>query len=422
MNLRHLYREFFVTGLAASPNMREQGGSSQKLGLPDQSAGALIIGGDYQGLSIVRSLGRRGIPVCVVDDEMAIARFSKYTTKSVRLEGLRDENSTIEGLLTVGQRLGLQGWVIYPTRDEHVAAISRHRDRLGQIFRVPTPGWESVQWAWDKRLTYRRANELGIPTPKTFYPQSLEDLKRIDFPPPYAVKPAIKEHFIYSTRVKAWRANNARELRDLCEKASQIISIDEVMVQELIPGGGQNQVSYCAFFRQGDPLGKMVVCRVRQHPLEFGRASTYVETIDLPVLEELSERFLRSIDYYGLVEVEYKLDRSDGLFKLLDVNARTWGYHALGARAGVDFSYMLHSDQLGLPVTRGIARPGVRWMRVTTDFPTAVMACLKGEIKLGNYLSSLKDSNVEAVFSLKDPFPGMAEVCLIPYLMVKKGF
>jgi D-aspartate ligase len=47
---------------------------------------------------------------------------------------------------------------------------------------------------------------------------------------------------------------------------------------------------------------------------------------------------------------------------------------------------------------------------------------LKGEIKLGSYLSSLKDSNVEAVFSLKDPFPGMAELCLIPYLMVKKGF
>jgi predicted ATP-grasp superfamily ATP-dependent carboligase len=422
MNARRLNGGFFVPGLAASPNLRELEASSRALGLPDKSAGALVIGGDYQGLSIVRSLGQRGVPICVVDDEMAIARFSKYTTKSVRLEGLREENSTIEGLLTVGQRLGLQGWVIYPTRDEHVAAISRHRDRLGKTFRVPTPGWESVQWAWDKRLTYRKANELGIPTPKTFYPQSLEDLKRIDFPPPYAVKPAIKEHFIYSTRAKAWRANDARQLRDLCEKASQIISIDEVMVQELIPGGGRNQVSYCAFFREGEPLGKMVVCRARQHPLEFGRASTYVETIDLPILEELSERFLRAIDYYGLVEVEYKLDRSSGLFKLLDVNARTWGYHGLGARAGVDFSYLLHCDQLGLPVVRSSARPGVRWMRVTTDFPTAVIGCLKGELKLGSYLSSLKDSNVEAVFSLKDPFPGMAELCLIPYLIVKKGF
>jgi D-aspartate ligase len=52
------------------------------------------------------------------------------------------------------------------------------------------------------------------------------------------------------------------------------------MVQELIPGGGSQQFSYCAFFRDGEAVGKMVVRRRRQHPLEFGRASTYVETVD----------------------------------------------------------------------------------------------------------------------------------------------
>ena len=46
--------------------------------------GAVVCGGDYQGLGIVRSLGRRGIPVCVIDDERSIARFSRYTTSSVR--------------------------------------------------------------------------------------------------------------------------------------------------------------------------------------------------------------------------------------------------------------------------------------------------------------------------------------------------
>ena len=77
--------------------------------------------------------------------------------------------------------------------------------------------------------------------------------------------------------------------------------------------------------------------RWRQHPPEFGRASTFVETIDLPLLENLSERFLKAINYYGLVELEYKLDPRDGQYKLLDVNARTWGYHSLGQRAGVGF-------------------------------------------------------------------------------------
>jgi predicted ATP-grasp superfamily ATP-dependent carboligase len=139
-------------------------------------------------------------------------------------------------------------------------------------------------------------------------------------------------------------------------------------------------------------------------------------------LEELSERFLRAIDYYGLVEVEYKLDPRDSQYKLLDVNARTWGYHSLGVQAGVDFSYMLYSDQVGLPVKVSRGRSGLSWVRTITDIPAAMMAILSGDTGIVSYLRSLKDCNVEAVFSVGDPFPGLAEVALIPYLAIKKGF
>ena len=118
------------------------------------------------------------------------------------------------------------------------------------------------------------------------------------------------------------------------------------MIQDLIPGDGQQQFAYCAFFKEGKAIGSMVVGRRRQHPPEFGRASTFVETIELAPLEELSERFLRAINYYGLVELEYKLDPRDGQYRLLDVNGRTWGYHTLGFGAGVDFPYMLFADQV----------------------------------------------------------------------------
>ena len=129
--------------------------------------GALVVGGDYQGLGIVRSLGRRGVPVCVVDDERSIARFSRFTTCAVRVRGLRDEATTVETLLALGRRLGLGGWVLYPTREETVVSFARARTLLASSFRVPTPPWEVVRWAWDKRNTYERARALGIPTPRT---------------------------------------------------------------------------------------------------------------------------------------------------------------------------------------------------------------------------------------------------------------
>lgn len=387
------------------------------------SIGAVVIGGDYQGLGIVRSLGRRGVPVCVIDDELSISRYSRYCTHYEKVGALRDERKIVDALTEVAQRLGLNGWVLYPTREELVAAISLHRDELKQHYRVPTPAWSSVQWAWDKRNTNWLAQEEGIPTPATHYPETVEDLAALDTAmPPFVIKPAIKENFIYQTRAKAWRANNHAELRDLFAKAAALTGRGEIMVQEMIPGGGAQQFSYCAFFRNGEAVGKLVARRRRQHPLEFGRASTFVETVNLPLLEEYSERFLRACGYYGLAEVEYKLDPRDGKFKLLDVNARTWGYHSIGASAGVDFSYLQYADQVGLPVERCRGRAGVSWVRTVTDLPAALVAMRSGDTRLGDYLRSIRKCSTEAVFIGDDALPGVMEVLMIPYLAVKRGW
>ena len=388
-----------------------------------EKVGAVVVGGDYQGLGIVRSLGRHGIPVCIVDDEASSARFSRYCTKFVSVDSLRDERTTVDALLKLGKQFNLGGWILYPTRDELVAAFSRHRSELEQIFRVPTPVWSSVKWAWDKRNTHKLALELDIPTPFTIYPQNVEELSELGSRlPPFAIKPAIKEHFVYATKAKAWCANSPAEVKSMFEKAVILAGSGEVMIQELIPGGGSQQFAYCAFFREGQAIGKMVVRRRRQHPLQFGRASTYVETVDIPILEELSERFLKAINYYGLVELEYKLDPRDSQYKLLDVNARTWGYHSLGTQVGTDFSYMLYLDQLGLPVTPHKAPAGAAWVRMITDVPTAFLEFIAGDLDLKSYVRSLKNCNVDAVFSVEDPLPGLVEVLLVPYLALRRGF
>jgi D-aspartate ligase len=386
--------------------------------------GAVVIGGDYQGLGIVRSLGRRGVPVCVVDDEFSISRFSRHATHRVTASDLRDERRTIETLLETGRRLNLTGWVLYPTRDETVAAISRRRDVLREVFRVPTPSWSAIQYSWDKRNTHRLAHELGIPAPQTWCVRDAAELAGLDAEPPLVLKPAIKPQFLHATKDKAWRANSRGQLRDLFARASAIVDTPEVMVQELIPGGGERQFAYCAMFKDGRALASMVARRWRQHPPEFGRSSTYCETVDLPVLERLSERYLSAIDYYGLAELEYKLDARTGEYKLLDFNARTWGYHTLGPKAGVDFPWLLYSDQMERPAPSppARARPGVRWRRFVTDVPTAAVELAARRLSVGAYVRSLRGPRAEAVFSRRDPIPALAELALVPYLMVKRGY
>lgn len=389
---------------------------------PKGKVGAVIVGGDFHGLGIIRSLGRHGVPLCVVDDEYSIGRFSKYTTFTVRAPNLRKEQETVDFLISIGRKMHLDGWVLFPTRDEHVAAFSRHRAALSELFRVPTPEWETTKWAWNKWNTYSMAEKLGIPIPKTWCPRTVEEIDAIDAEFPLAVKPSVKEDFFYATKAKAWRANNRDELKTLFKSASGHVGQNEVLVQEIIPGDGTRQFSSCVFMKCGQVIGSMQAQRWRQHPPEFGRAATFVESVDLPIVEELTLRFLRAINYYGLAETEYKLDPRDGKYKLLDVNARTWGFHALGSPAGVDFSYLLYADQVGEPVRPCQGRSGVGWVRMVTDIPTSLSDIWAGRLRTKAYLRSLRDFEIESVYSKDDVMPTVAEIALLPYLAIKRGY
>jgi predicted ATP-grasp superfamily ATP-dependent carboligase len=387
---------------------------------PAQIVGALVVGGDHPGLGIARSLGRRGIPVYVIDEQQCISSFSRYATRVVRVENILDERKTVDAVLEVGRRFNLRDWVLFPTRDETVAAFSRNRNELAEFFKVPTGEWESVEWAWDKKKTYELCGIIDVPCPQTFNPRNANELTELYSKLPLAIKPAVKENFFYATGAKAWRVNNVEELNASYEKASRQIRPEEILIQEIIPGDGREQYSYCAFVRDGKPHSTLTARRARQHPREFGRAATYVETVDSPEIEELSERFLQAINYHGLVEIEFKRDPRDGKYKLLDVNARAWGFHSIGSACGVDFPYLAYADQLGLPIEPVHATAGVGWLRLLTDIPTALSDLAHGSLSFGAYLRSLRATRVESVFSWTDPFPLLGEMALSPYLLAKK--
>jgi D-aspartate ligase len=385
-----------------------------------EGIGALVIGGDHPGLAIARSLGKRGIPVYILDDQHSISVYSKYATRVLRAKDLRDPRNTVDSVLEIGQQHGLRDWVLFPTRDETVMAFSQERERLSEFFRVTTPEWETTRWAWDKNNTYKLAEGLAIPAPRTWNVSSAEELSELYPRLPLAIKPAIKENFFYATGAKAWRAETPEQLQKLFRAAAKKIPYSEIMIQEIIPGGGESQLSYCAFFRDGKAHSSLVATRMRQHPREFGRAATYVETTDLPEIEELGQRFLKAIDFYGIAEVEFKRDSRDGQYKILDVNARAWGFHALGPAAGVDFPYLLFADQMGYPVEPARGRAGVGWLRLITDCPVALREMLGGHMTPKSYLQSIRRTKVESVFCPTDPLPSALEFALFPYFAAKK--
>jgi predicted ATP-grasp superfamily ATP-dependent carboligase len=145
-----------------------------------------------------------------------------------------------------------------------------------------------------------------------------------------------------------------------------------------------------------------------------------VETVDLPDLVEPSVRLLQEIRYTGLIEIEYKRDPRDGTFKLLDMNPRVWGWHTLCARAGVDFPWLLWLMVSGQDVPRCSARPGIGWLRLTTDTPTSLREMLSGRMPVRDYMRSFRVPRESAIFAWDDPLPGLAELPVLVYMLLHR--
>jgi D-aspartate ligase len=222
------------------------------------------------------------------------------------------------------------------------------------------------------------------------------------------------------TAMKAWRVERREDLPRRFEEAQALVGADVLMIQEIVPGGGEMQFSYAALCRDGEPLATLVARRTRQYPAEFGRASTFVETVDCPDIVEPSERLIREIGYTGLIELEYKRDPRDGVLKLLDMNPRVWGWLTLCGRAGVDFPWLLWLLVSGEEVPAPEARPGVRWLRFTTDTPTAVKQLLRRRLPVREYARSLRWPRERAIFAWDDPVPGLTEVPVLAYVAARR--
>ncbi len=343
-----------------------------------------------------------------------LASCSRYTLRTLPWPDGECETQ-VEYLLRVAERYGLDQWVLFPTSDESAALLSKFHTALSRRFRVSTPTWDILRWAYDKRLTYQIASNEQVDYPLTFYPATEEDLEAVACTFPAILKPATHASVNRFTAEKAWRVTNRQELLARYREARELIPPDLILIQEMIPGGGESQFSYAALCYNGEPIASLTARRTRQYPIDFGYSSSFVETLDVPEIVAPSRRLLAAIRYTGLVEVEYKLDARNGRYKLLDINPRLWTWSALGGRAGVDFPYLLWQMMVGRPVAEKTGRTGVRWVRMSTDVPAAIHEMLRGRLSLGAYLRSLRGPVEFALMAADDPLPGLLDLPLFAY-------
>ncbi len=373
------------------------------------SQGALVVGGGHGALAIARSLGRRNIPVWVVVDELRLVLSSRYVRGHLRWPGPMAARERADFLVEMARRHGLEGWVLIPGSGAATELIALHREILAPVFKFSTSSVGVLREALDKRLSYALAERCDVDHPPTFYPRDGYDLMRLEVAFPAILKPSVQSGWNALIRAKAWKLRNRDEMLRRYGEARAMIDAESIMIQDFIPGGNEHQYSYAALCRDGEPLANLTARRLRQYPVEFGRTSSLVETIELPEVESEARRLLSELAFTGLVEVEFKRDLRDGKLKLLDINPRVWRWISLGARAGVDFPYLVYRMARGesIDAVRGV--PGVRWMRTATDVPAAARELLRGATSIPAYLNSIKPPIEFSVLAADDLLPAILE-------------
>ena len=383
-----------------------------------------MIGADFQAVGVVRALAAEGIPCFLLASERGIAIHSRHARRQVCKYDLLEDPHAVAYLKQLAESEGIKGWVVFCVNDETIEFLAKNHAELSEFFVLAVPPWEIAQNFYEKDRAYLLAASCGIPIPRQYSTESLDQLLNAKPDYPLVLKPAFKKNYYDKTKNKAILVKNEAELRREYSTMRSLIPASQIVAQDMIEGGTRNLFSYVTLFDGKQIVSGLAAARLRQHPMDFGHATTYAEQRENEELEQLATKFLQALKYKGVAEVEFMLDEKTGEYKFIEMNGRFWGWHVLTQVAGLNFPADLYRLMLGQEVRW--SKPKVRdarWMRMITDVPTVIKEVIRGRMSLRcDYLPTLAAKKGFAVWSWTDPLPSLVEIAMAPYLWLKKGF
>ena len=172
--------------------------------------GVVVIGGHVQGLGIIRIIGKNKIPCYLLDESpINIARHSKYCNRFIEID---QNNNFIEFLIRINKEFKLNDWLLIPTNDYYVKLLSQNKKSLEKYYKSSIDDWSVIKYFYYKRLTYARVESLEVDMPKTYFPDDLEDIEKIDLNFPCIIKPSVMHKLFSQIKKKVIVCNDKKEL------------------------------------------------------------------------------------------------------------------------------------------------------------------------------------------------------------------
>ena len=381
--------------------------------------GVVVLGGAHGSLALARSLGAAGVRIWLVTNDNPLPGWSRHFAKVFAWPGAGAPDAA-SFLVDLANREGFSGALLVPAGDAEVEFASRSKAALSPALDVVLTQWERLERVVEKPLLYRLCADLGLGYPQTWPSRALVngDVSSLRFP--VILKPNMGGGKGALARAKVMRIDEPTAFPAPFAQACAEIGVDHVVVQELVPGGGESQYSYAALWWQGAPIGEFTARRTRQYPVDFGYTSTFVEVVDEPGVVDAARRLLGEIGHHGLVEIEFKRDPRDGSLRLLDVNPRPWSWFGLAAAAGVDLGAMLWDKANGETPAAAAAKPGVAWMYLVRDIVAAAILARRGKASIFSWPTGFGRVRAWACFASGDPVPGLIDLPLTAWRVISR--
>ena len=380
--------------------------------------GALVIEGHVQGLSNTRSLGELGVPVYVLDVNPCLAQFSRYCKRFFRCPSFSSVEF-VDFLVKLAVEENLKGWLIMASNDHIVEQLSRNRDRLKSYYHFLAPGSEVLERIIDKSLLMQEAERCSVHIPGTYRLRGSHLPENMSFP--ILVKGCKGLSFYKATHMKAIQVNDREELQRTITHLSQCMDSSDYMIQELIESDKHDHiVSFTCFAVDGEIKTYWMGEKLREHPIKYGTATFARSMFSGSVLQEAIP-LMRQLAYTGICEIEFIKDRKDGLYKLIEINPRTWLWVGLAKACGIDYAKIAYNFCNGIPIRYPQEyKVGLKWINALTDGAFSLKAIIAGTLSLKEYFSSLRGPKVRAIWSNRDCLPGIVFPFMSLYIARKR--
>lgn len=369
---------------------------------------AVVVELGVNGLGIIRSLGKRGIPVIGIDSESDYASSSKYC-KTIYCKNVNDY-SLVETLLTIGRSLKTKG-VLFCASDLSLLIVSRYREELENYYSFVLPPHDVIDTLLNKMLFYQFAQKHQFSVPKTIETNNKKEVEEsahiLSFP--CVIKPQIRDSY--------WCEHVPEKVLYVKspEKYSYLFSNYQIydrplIIQEWIEGNDED-VYFCLAYinRNLEPLATFTGRKIRQYPPLTGVTSV-AQGIKEPFIEQESLRLLRLAGCVGICSVEYKFCKKEKLYKITEPTVgRTDLQEALSVKSGIDIPYIAYLDALGknLKPTR-IFIEGLKWINETLEIYHISNQLKLSKYNIINLLASYRGRQGYALLDIHDPIPFLA--------------